>query len=238
MSDNGYVYAYRSAWTHPAFNNLLEAAVWNFLYQNAFWEDGERNFNGQVYLLKRGQIIISMRFLAKGFCMSEKGARMVIQKLEKLKMVATKGMSKGTIITICNYEIYQASKKTEGEQKGEHRASTGRAADANNKKESKEVINNIDDFEEFWKLYGKVGSRKRAEILYQKITKGGVAHETIIRGVGRYEIYTRANAAWYKKQNATTWLSGAEWETEWNPRKTQAKPQEVDNREVLHLGAE
>jgi len=69
MADKGWVYAYRKAWTHPAFNNLREAAIWNFLYQNAFWEDGDRNFNGYTFQLKRGQIVVSISFLAKGFGM-------------------------------------------------------------------------------------------------------------------------------------------------------------------------
>lgn len=131
MADSGWVYAYRKAWTHPAFNNLREAAIWNFLYQNAFWADGERNFNSQTYQLKRGQIIISMRFLAKGFCMSEKGARLVIQKLEKLGMLVTQRTNRGTIITICNYNEYQSKEKTEDEPRGKQRTHRGRTEDAN-----------------------------------------------------------------------------------------------------------
>lgn len=141
MKNEGYCYAYRNAWAHPAFNNLREAAIWNFLYQNAFWEDGERNFNGQTYLLKRGQIVVSMSFLAKGFCMTEKGVRVVIQKLEKLGMVVKQGANKGTILTICNYEEYQAVKKPKGEQKGNQRANRGRTEGDNNNKLSKELNN-------------------------------------------------------------------------------------------------
>lgn len=145
MSDNGYVYAYRGAWSHPAFNNLREAAIWNFLYQNAFWQDGDRNFNGYTFRLKRGQIIVSIAFLAKGFGMTEKGVRVVIQKLEKLGMVGVQGASRGTIITICNYEKYQTFQKPEGERKGNRRANEGRAEGDNKKevskvKEDKELI--------------------------------------------------------------------------------------------------
>ncbi len=141
MKPKGYCYAYRSAWTHPAFNDLREAAIWNFLYQNAFWEDGVRNFNGSTFNLKRGQIVVSIRFLAQGFGISEKGARGVIQKLEKLGMVVKQGASKGTVITICNYDTYQIKQKTKGEQKSNRGANKGRATDANNNdgNEGKEV---------------------------------------------------------------------------------------------------
>lgn len=131
-NDKGYTYAYRSAWYHPAFNNLREAAIWNYLYQNAFWEDGEKNMGGHVFKLKRGQIAVSISYLAKGFGMTEKGVRVVIQKLEKLGMVVTQGASRGTIITISNYDTYQKKEKAKGGHKGEQRATKGRAEGENN----------------------------------------------------------------------------------------------------------
>jgi hypothetical protein len=137
MSSKGYVLAYRKSWSHPAFKDLREAAIWNFLYQNAFWEDGVRNFNGNLFELKRGQLVISMSFLANGFCMSEKGVRLVIQKLEKLGMLVKQGASKGTIITICNYDKFQRFEKTKGEQEGKQRANRGRTEDDNNNKINK-----------------------------------------------------------------------------------------------------
>jgi len=139
MSKGGFCLAYREAWTHPAFNNLREAAIWNFLYQNAFWEDGERNFNGHTFLLKRGQIVVSIGFLAKGFGMTDKGVRVVIQKLEKLGMLGKQGASKGTVITICNYDKFQQSIKTEGEHLGKRGANEGRAEGDNNKQTNKQT---------------------------------------------------------------------------------------------------
>jgi hypothetical protein len=131
MSDFGYCLAYRKAWTHPIFKDLREAAIWNFLYQNAFWEEGVRNFNGHLFELKRGQIVVTPRFLAKGFGMTEKGARLVMQKLEKHKMLSIKGTNKGSIVTICNYDIFQDIKKTKGEQEDDQRENRGRTKGAN-----------------------------------------------------------------------------------------------------------
>jgi hypothetical protein len=140
MSENGYVLAYRGAWSHPVFNNLREAAIWNFLYQNAFWKDGQRNFNGQLFDLKRGQIVVSVSFLASGFVMTEKGVRVVIQKLEKQGMIIVNGASRGTIITICNYDKFQQIKNPEGQPEGNQRASRGRA-EGDNKKQLNKLIN-------------------------------------------------------------------------------------------------
>ena len=133
MAD-GYCLAYRKSWSHPVFKDLREAAIWNFLYQNAFWQDGIRQFNGHTFELKRGQIVVSVSFLAKGFGMTDKGVRVVIQKLEKQGMLGKQRASKGTIITICNYNKYQSNEKTEGEQEGDVRAIKGQSK-GNNKKQ-------------------------------------------------------------------------------------------------------
>ena len=121
MSDNGYVYSYRRSWSNPIFKNLKEAAVWNFLYQNAFWEDGERYYNNTKFNLKRGQIVLSISFLCKGFDMTDKEIRLLLDKLKRASMVAIKGANKGTIVTICNYDKYQRLEKTEGQAKGKQK---------------------------------------------------------------------------------------------------------------------
>lgn len=176
MSDFGYCLAHRKAWTHPIFKDLREAAIWNFLYQNAFWEDGIRNFNGYVFELKRGQIVVTPRFLAKGFGMTEKGVRLVMQKLEKHQMLAINGTNKGTIVTICNYNKFQSFWKTKGEQEDYPRENKGRAKGANNNKtnkdkEVKEII--IPDFirGDLWEEWIKHRSEIKKKLTYTQSEK-------------------------------------------------------------------
>lgn len=182
MTD-GYCLAYRRAWTHPVFKNLLEAAIWNFLYQNAFWEDGERTFNGTTFHLKRGQIVVSMRFLAKGFGISEKGARTVIQKLEKAHMLVKQGASKATIITICNYDTFQVLGRAKDAQTGKQGANRGRPTDANKNEGIKErrnersitrarEIKKPDDVsEQVWNDFLKHRKAKKAPVTETVITR-------------------------------------------------------------------
>ena len=140
---SGYVLAYRTAWTHEIFNDFLEAAIWNFLFQNAFWEDGVRNFNGTIIPLKRGQIAITPRYIAQGFRISERGARNVIQKLEKCGMIETKATNKATIITICNYDKFQGFEKTEEQPNGKQAENRGRPKDANKNQDKQDKQGNI-----------------------------------------------------------------------------------------------
>jgi len=227
MTDDGYVYAYRGVWHHPAFNNLREAAIWNFLYQNAFWQDGQRNFNGYTFNLKRGQIVVSISFLAKGFGMTEKGVRVVIQKLEKLGMLGVQGASRGTIITICNYDKYQKKQKTEGEPEGNRRASRGRA-EGDNKNEgnegnegnihAKSALQKPDDVsEQVWKDFTEHRKAKRAKVtqtaldgIRREAQKAGWPMDDALK-----EICTRGwqwfKSDWVESRKAET-IENREWE--------------------------
>lgn len=238
--NKGYCYAYRDAWTHPAFNDLREAAIWNFLYQNAFYEDGERNFNKHTFQLKRGQIVVSYSFLASGFCMTEKGVRVVIQKLEKLGMLGIQGTSKGTILTICNYNEYQLNKKTKGKRSGNQGASKGQAKGNNNNKLSNKVnneeSNNIPpnthqiEFENLWNEYKPYdmakGNKKSALKSYLKARKG-TDYETVIRGITRYIEYCHSTKC--KTKHVSTWINQCGWADEYDiPTFKNEKPSYFD----------
>lgn len=141
--NKGYCYAYRSAWTHPIFNDLLEASIWNYLYQNAFYERGERTFNGQKFTLERGQIIVSVSFLSKGFRTSDKHIRGLLKRLSEGKMVDIQRASKGTIITICKYGEFQENKYSKGNQKATKRQSKGNNNNKGIKESNNKDINNV-----------------------------------------------------------------------------------------------
>lgn len=124
--EGGYVLAYRRAWRNPIFKDFLEAAVWNYLYQNACWEADTVRINDGIFDLERGQIAITMSFLAKGFRVTEKVMRSYIQKLQKHGMLVIRGTNQGTILTICNYSLYQDFEKAEVEAKGKRRENGGK----------------------------------------------------------------------------------------------------------------
>lgn len=217
IKNKGYVLAHRKAWDHPAFNNLREASIWNFLYQNAFWEDGERNFNGYTFQLKRGQIVVSISFLAKGFCMSDKGVRVVIDKLERLGMVVKQRASRGTVLTICNYDKFQCFEKSKGEQEGNRGAIEGQSKGNNNKqlnKETKETKNKEDiypqDFLDIWAVYPKLrrGNKQKGLAAFKNAIKRDCI-ENINIGVQNYIDSDEANGQYAK--GFAAWFNDDRW---------------------------
>lgn len=132
-ADKGYVKAYRRAWENPVFLNFRDASIWQYLFQNAVWEAEGRTvrFDGRSVTLERGQIITSIRFLAEGFCISEKVVRRVLEGIEKGGMAALRRAHGGTVVTICNYSDYQESSIPEGHAEGTRRARDGHAEGTN-----------------------------------------------------------------------------------------------------------
>lgn len=218
--NDGYVLAYRRAWYHPAFKDLRDAAIWNFLFQNAFWQPGQKTFNGQTFDLQRGQIVVSISYLAKGFHMSEKEIRGAIKRLAEGEMVVIQGASKGTIITICNYDKYQLSEKTEGEQK----ATTGRAlgqSQGDNKKETNKPNERkkeyTPEFLDFWSVYPKTraGSKDNALHAWNKaLTKITV---TEIMNATRLYAKSEEVSRGYAK-GCAAWLNDERWTTDYTVR--------------------
>lgn len=226
--------AYRRAWSHPVFASLLEAAIWNWLYQTAAWKKTQVRFNGKVFDLERGQLATSISFMAKGFGITDKRANGVIKKLQKHGMLVKLGGEHGSIITICNYDVFQPSETTQGKQGGEHRSNTGQTQ-VNNKKEEKEDKERKEGskedtslsqreqkkpadkppavsqkphpaFDQFWITYPRQRRHGRTEAIkaYNKLVAAGHDPDAILQGVMRYAASDEVARGFAK--NPTGWL--------------------------------
>ena len=85
----------------------------------------------------------------------------------------------------------------------------------------------IDQFENFWAVYGYKVSREKAEIAYAKTIKSGVTHNEIISGVTRYQrdCQNRGVSGKFIKQ-PTTWLNGKCWNDEYPDYGSAGNPTE------------
>ena len=91
---------YRDGYTTRIFLHLLLTA----------------NFKDKPFLnttVKRGQVLTSIRHLSEDLNIPEKTVRRKLENLKSTGEVVTESTNKWTIITICNYESYQGSGKTD-----------------------------------------------------------------------------------------------------------------------------
>ena len=75
--------------------------------------------------IKRGQLFTSTSHLSSEIGISEKQIRSALKKLKNTKEIDVEGASHGTMITVCNYDVYQPNENDMGEQMGKPRASRG-----------------------------------------------------------------------------------------------------------------
>lgn len=117
--------------------------AWLDLIQQARFEDGIRFIGYRELILKRGEVAISLRFLAERWKWSNHKVDNYLVFLVKQKRI-TKKTDKGTgytVITLCKYEQYNGSSSTEGTAKGTLRGQQRDTTGTNRKKDNKE--NNI-----------------------------------------------------------------------------------------------
>lgn len=115
----GFVVIHRSIYDNPVFRSPAEALAFAFLFSKAAWCPTKVQYRRRWVLLERGQLTISVRDFAEAMERSRMWATRFLERLEEAGMIVKKvGQSRdsakpvgGTVtavITICNYDKYQA----------------------------------------------------------------------------------------------------------------------------------
>jgi len=141
--------------------------------------------------VKRGQLITGYKTLSKQLKMSIKVLRNRLKKLELTGEIGRQTGSQFTVITVCNYDSYNAPETKEGKQMGVKRASKGQAEgkqgatnknEENDNNEKKLIVrsklfyeqltpyiteyskDNIRDFYDYWIEPNKSNTKMRFEL--------------------------------------------------------------------------
>jgi len=109
--DRGWVKLYRKSaddiWLHP-----LRSAVFIYFLRNAAWKEKSMDFSGESIVLKPGQLIIGQSYLAERLSTESKitvyRVRRAIKYLHQRGTIVVLTKRRGTLITVVNWETYQA----------------------------------------------------------------------------------------------------------------------------------
>lgn len=106
---SGYYLMHRGWHDNPVFGPepYTEREAWEWLIEHAAFADRKERVGRQMEDLRRGQVAVSVRPLAKMWQWSKSRVQRYLAKLASHGMVGTQEVLDGTILTICNYEIYQ-----------------------------------------------------------------------------------------------------------------------------------
>jgi len=109
--------------------------AWTDLLMRAAYQESGENvwFMGKIIHLERGELVSSLRILAKEWGWSKNKVNRFLDQLTELKMIEKRDTSELRIF-IVNYSKYQPLTDESGTQKGQEKDTS------NNKKERKEII--------------------------------------------------------------------------------------------------
>ena len=116
----GCIKLHRKFLDRGGYPDINTKTVFIHLLLAANFKDTE--FMGQV--IKAGPAVVSLASLSRDFCLSVKQVRTALAHLEKTGDIKKQSTKRFTIVTIANWELYQADK---GQSKGNVRADKGQS---------------------------------------------------------------------------------------------------------------
>ncbi|MCW2405054.1 DNA-binding transcriptional regulator YhcF (GntR family) [Sphingobium sp. B1D7B] len=119
---SGYALIHRRLLGHHAFRNDAEAMAFAWMIVRASWNDTKVRYKDRLISLSRGQLSISVRDMATAMDRDKAWVERLWKRLRAETMIETVTEAGVTVVTICNYDQYQAtrdSRKAERETPAE-----------------------------------------------------------------------------------------------------------------------
>ena len=107
MEGQGWFKIHRGWSKTPALRNNDYKVLWLYLIESVAFTNLTIDRFGFPVSIKRGQYITSLRRLALDVDMSVRSLRTALKAFQNHKMIELKTDTYSTLITICNYSIYQ-----------------------------------------------------------------------------------------------------------------------------------
>ena len=109
----GYVAICRSLWSDPDFDDgpMSQREAWIWLIAEAAWKPHKVRRNNAIIELQRGQVAHSIRFIAEAWGWHRARVERFLKALKNRDMIETAAETGVSVITICNYDKYQAGEK-------------------------------------------------------------------------------------------------------------------------------
>ncbi len=194
-----------------------KARAWIDMLLSAAYHDKKI---GDTVKLNKGSFVTSAVKLAERWGWSRNKVNSFLAMLESEQMIHTTRTSRGTAITIVNYEKYQVCGTAESTTESTAESTTESTAESTtestqkkNYKNDKNVFKNtmckadaLALFEQLWKLY-PVKKGKGQVSLSAKKRLFKIGFEEMERAVNRYLSELEKDSSWRKPQNGSTFFN-------------------------------
>ena len=106
---NGWIKISRDLRKHWLWTDAARLQWWLDLLFMASWEDRSELVQGRLIDIKRGEVVASNEYLRQRWGVCDKTIRKFLKMLEEDKMIMRSVHPKYCVVTICNYDKYQAA---------------------------------------------------------------------------------------------------------------------------------
>lgn len=189
----GYIKLHRQlqecwVWKDDKFSR---GQAWVDLLLSANHKDKKMLFEGEVITIQRGQLMTSYSKLANRWKWSRQTVMRFLELLESDSMVTKIRNSKGTLLTIVNYDNFQCSDTEHGTLMEHERNADGTLMDTNNNDNNVKNVKNdkktyMFAFEEFWKVYPRKQEKAKAYKCYKARLNDGFTEEELLTACKAY----------------------------------------------------
>jgi hypothetical protein len=201
----GHINVARSIFDHPMFDDgrpLSPREAWLWLISNAAWRPMQvmvRNGRSQQLVsLERGQLTYSRSFLCKAWSWkSDKSVRTFLARLRQEQMIDLQTGQLQTIISICNYGVFQSGGRLTGPSKGpamgQQRAGNGPEEENITSIRSKNTLSppSLSSFDEWYAIYPKKKQPQAAKRAFAKaIGSGAITLDALMTKTKAFAVAT------------------------------------------------
>lgn len=229
---SGWIKLQRDIMDHWIAQDNEYLAVWIRMLAEANFETQTKMFNGQVITVGRGQFIFGLDSYAEKTKVSVMRLRRLVDLLEKHQMINRVKSSKYSLISIVNYDKYQADNRqtTSTEQPDnntirnkeiKNKRKTAKSADF---EPSAKLTFSQKCFEVFWEEVEKKGTDKAGALkAFEKYAAGKTDDEVdfVLNVICHwYDLYLQEDESRLLPENkkylksAAAWLNSAPWRAE------------------------
>ena len=111
-ADAGFVKLYRSLLGHPAFRNDAEAMAFAWMVIRASWKPTRVRYKDRAINLQRGQLAMSVRDMGAAMDRDKAWVERLWKRLKAETMIETVTEAGVSVVTICNYDVFQGERDT------------------------------------------------------------------------------------------------------------------------------
>ena len=199
------------------------------------------------YDILPGQVVVGVKALSKQTGLSVSQVRTAIDKLQMTNEIAIKTTNKFSIVTIVCWNVYQGDDNQNRDQiaNGSQSNRNQIATPKEGKKEKKvrrkeEYIGDCPEFENWYSIYPRKISPKKAKQSYEAAIRSGVSHEDLLKGLTQYceDIKRNGTETRFIKHPATWLNQGCYYDDHSEIVHDDAGRKNKRNRSFLEIAAE